>query len=124
MSKIAGTVFLLVDGQQLSTGGTFNYGPGEVERETMVGAGGVAGFKEMPIAGFLEAEIFTTRDLSLKTLSDATEAGTITVELANGFTYVLNGGWVTGRPEANAIGGTVTIRWEGPSIEEIAPATP
>lgn len=112
MSRIAGTAYVKVDGNQYTLSGSLTVSPDSLEREGLAGLSGVAGYKEMPRVPFIEGEFFTTAGLSLTAIQAITNA-TVTAELANGKTYVLRNAWTAGAREVNAAEGTVTIRFEG-----------
>ena len=46
---------------------------------------------------------------------------TVTAETVNGKTYLLRNAWTAAARELNAVEGSLTIRWEGMSGEEIMP---
>lgn len=111
MGAIAGVVFLKVDGAQLSVAGTITSSPFLLEREGLVGAGGVAGHKEMFRIPFVEVEFFVDEDTDLEALHAVTDA-TVQVELITGKVHVFNNAFSVTPPEVNPVDGTTTMRFE------------
>ncbi len=116
--RIAGKAYVKVDSKQYTLAGSLTVMVDEEEREGLVGLSGVAGYKETPLIPFIEAEYFATDELSLKDIGKITDA-TVTAELANGKTYVLRNAWSSGSRELDGAEGTLTIKFEGISGEEI-----
>ena len=86
-----------------------------VDRETLMGANGFAGFKEMPVPGFIEVAIFDQRDLNF-TQMRAWGDVTATLVTASGKIIVCSGHLVT-TVEPSATDGTATLRFEGETQE-------
>ena len=79
--------------------------------ESLAGATGVVGFKEMPEAAFLEAEVFVRDTLDIEALTAAEDVTAVAV-LANGQTRTLTDAWLANSPEVDLVGGTTTLRFE------------
>ncbi|WP_299377298.1 phage tail tube protein [uncultured Kiloniella sp.] len=116
--RIAGTAFVKVDSKQYTLAGSITVSTDEAEREGLSGLSGVAGFKETPRVPFIEGEFFATDDLSLKAIEAITDS-TVTAELANGKTYVLRNAWTAGARELDGAEGTLSIKFEGISGDEV-----
>jgi uncharacterized protein YlzI (FlbEa/FlbD family) len=116
--RLAGTAYFKIDGNQYSLGGSLTVSIDGTEREGKAGLSGVAGFSEKPRVPFIEGEFFLTETLSLPEIEAITDT-TVTAELANGKTYLLREAWSAGAREANAAEGTVEIRFEGMSGDEL-----
>jgi hypothetical protein len=116
--RIAGTVFMTVDGIQYTLGGKMNVSPSLVEREGKVGLSGPAGYKESPRIPFVDCDLHTTDDLSISDLEDITNA-TVKVELANGRIYVFMEAWSTAAFEVDGAEGVVSVRFEAMDAEEL-----
>ena len=118
-NKIAGTVFLKVDGEQLQLRGDLVVSPGSAERESVVGQDAVHGFKEMPRAPFIEGTFSDGAAVSLEALQRQSDV-TVQAELASGKQYVLRNAWLVPAPELDTSEGQMTLRWEGQSCDELA----
>ena len=112
MARIAGLLFLKIDGVQRKVVGNFTYNLGVHKKTMLVGHDGVHGHSAMPQTGYIEGEIRDESDLSVQELREIEDA-TITLELANGKTVI-------GRNMIEASDGTVgtenanvQVRFEG-----------
>jgi len=110
--KVAGTVYVDVDGNRLSIKGSITCAFSDFEREQVVGADGVHGFKESYLAPFVEVTATTTKELDLKLLTKATNR-TVQVKMANGKSVILTGAQLANQPEINPEEGEVVLRFEG-----------
>ena len=120
-NKIAGTVFLKFDGEQLQLRGDLTVTPGSIERESIVGQDAVHGFKEMPRAPFIEGNFSDGAAVSLEALLKQEDV-TVQAELANGKQYILRNAWLVPSPELDTSEGQMTLRWEGASCDELVSA--
>ena len=121
-NRIAGVRTVSVDDQlPITVAGQWTVDPCKVEREGLVGAGGVAGYKESPVVPFIEGEVFSIRGTSIEALQAITDA-TIQCELANGNSYVFHEAWSAGRNPINAIEGTISVRFEAIDVDELLAA--
>ena len=118
MNRLAGLLYLRVDGVQRNVKGSFTYNLGQPKREAIVGPDGVHGYKEMPQAPYIEGEITDQSDLALADLFNITD-GTITLELANGKSVVQRNSWYAGDGNVGTEEANVQIRFEGLSSEEV-----
>ena len=116
-NRRAGILYAKIDGTQRNVKGSWTYNVGAVKREAIVGADGVHGYKEMPQVPRIEGEITDASDLSLAELTGIEQA-TITLELANGKTFVLRDAWYAADGDVGTEEGNVQIRFEGMSAEE------
>ena len=115
-----GIIQLQVDGQIYQAKGAFTYGMGKYVREAIVGHDEVHGYKETPVAPFIEGEITDSADLSLDALSNVVDS-TVTLQLANGKVIALRNAWCT-NPDglgASTEEGNISVRFEGLRAEEI-----
>lgn len=105
--KVAGTVYVKVDGVQLTVTGGVECPLMDVKRETVA-----PGFyKEEDLAPFVKLSAIDDPDLSIKNITNSTTA-TVTAELANGRVYVLSGGYLVGEPTTKD-DGTIDFEWNG-----------
>ena len=115
-----GIITVQIDGQRYQAKGAFTYGLGKATREAIVGHDEVHGYKETPVAPFIEGEFTDSADLSLETLNNVTDS-TVTLELANGKVIALRNAWCT-NPDglgASTEEGNIAVRFEGLRAEEI-----
>ncbi len=118
--RVGGIIEFKIDGEVYSAKGSWSYGLGKPTREAIVGADSIHGYKEMPIAPFIEGEITDTGDISLEALASTFES-TITLSLANGKVIALRDAWST-NPDGmsgQTEDGNVKVRFEGISADEI-----
>lgn len=117
MARIAGKLFVDVNGTRLSARGeNWNWNLGRDKREMVVGVDGPHGHKAMPQVPFLEGEISLTPDLDLEALLAAEDA-TVTAELPNGWTFVLRSAIQTAEATAETGDGKMPVRFEGLSAD-------
>ena len=106
--KVAGTVYVKVDGGQLTVTGGVECPLSDKKRETV--APGF--FKEEDLPAYVKLTAIDDPDLPIKQIMAATNS-TITAELANGRVYVLSGAYVVGEPSAKGDDGTIEFEWNG-----------
>ena len=117
MARIAGVAYLKADGIQLPLRGNFTVSPSQVERAMLAGQDGVHGYSEMPRVPFIEGDVSLTADVTVAQL-ESFVASTVTAELANGKTYVLQGGVTTAAFALNTKDGLTRVRFEGITCTE------
>ena len=116
-NRRAGVLYAKIDGTQRNAKGNWTYNLGAPKREAIVGADEVHGYKEMPQVPRIEGEITDSSDLSLEELTGIEQAN-VTLELANGKTFVLRDAWYAGDGDVGTEEGNVQVRFEGLSAEE------
>ncbi|WP_425404624.1 phage tail tube protein [Hwanghaeella sp.] len=109
---IGGTAFIKVDGEQLSLGGSLTVDVMDTEKEGQAGLSGVAGFTENNRVPMIEGDFFVPDTFPIDKLQTMTGA-TVTAELANGKTAILEGAWLSGTIAINAADGTTSLKFEG-----------
>lgn len=117
-NKIAGIVFVKVDGQQLQVKANVSYNLGLPKREPIIGHDGVHGYKELPQIAFIEGEITDKKDLDLKKFLSI-DGASVTAQLANGKTIVLRQAWNASEGTGSTEEGAIPFRFEAKSGEEI-----
>jgi len=119
-NRIAGIATITVDGQNYRLRGNFKYSPCKVKRETIAGQDGIHGYSEMPVAGFVEADLSDMGGLKVASLNGMTNV-TVVAELANGKQVIGRNMWQVGDPiEATAEDGKLTgVRWESYTVIEV-----
>jgi len=110
--RVAGTMYVKVDGEQLEISGGFECPGMDVKREAVMSATGVAGYKETAIKPYIKMTAVFVAEFPLETLQTNTEM-TITCELANGRVYTLSGAFVENEMPAKADDGTIDIEFAG-----------
>lgn len=121
MARKGGIIYFQVDGNVFQAKGAFDYSLGRPTKEAIVGHDEVHGYKEMPVAPFIEGEITDSKDLDLAALADTQDA-TVTLQLANGKTIALRNAWSC-NPDGmggNTEEGAIKVRFEGLSAEEVS----
>lgn len=117
-NRIAGVCYVKADGKSFTLGGKCNVSPSKVEREAVVGLSGPAGYKETPRAPFVEIEVLSSPDHRVEEIDALTDA-TVTVELANGQTFVFRNAWTKGAIEVDAAEGKFDVRFDALTSEQI-----
>ena len=112
MPKIGGVLSLKADGVQFSVGGTMSISINSWTREAVVGATGVAGYKETAHAPRIEFQAIADPSLDIDAIQKVTDA-TVQVELSGGRKAVLRNAWTAGDVTLDAIEGTVDMAFEG-----------
>ena len=106
--RVSGTVFFKINGVQRNAKGNFTYNRGSPKREPIIGPDTVHGYKEMPQVAMIEGEITDSPDISLEDLTNM-EGETLTLELANGKTFVLSDAWYAADGNAQTEEGNLQI---------------
>ena len=101
-NRVAGRLYLRVDGKQLRARGNFEYSLGGWEMtENVEGVDGIHGGKEKPIPAYIKGEITDRSDLDMKKLQDLKNV-TVTLELANEKTILIRDAWNAAEKKNNA----------------------
>jgi hypothetical protein len=119
VNAVGGIATLRVNGTQLSAKGDFTYMLGEPRRETVLGSDRPHGFREVPQTAYIEGTITDKGDIDLRALFRLKDA-TITLDLANGKTFVLSEAWYAGDGTVSTGEGEVPVRFEGLAGEELS----
>jgi len=117
--RVAGTAFLMINGDQLALRGNFTVSPTSVERTMLAGQDGVHGFQELPRVPWIEGDITTMPDIFLEDLELETNV-TVVAQLANHMQYTLIGATCKAGNDINTRDGITRVRWEGLFCEELA----
>lgn len=108
----AGTCFIKVDAEQLEVSGGVEAPINDVKREPILGATGVVGFKETPIAPYVKVTAIVGDDFPIEKLKTST-AMTVTAEFANGKVYTLSGAWLASESALKNDDGTTELEFNG-----------
>ncbi|WP_422460243.1 MULTISPECIES: phage tail tube protein [unclassified Endozoicomonas] len=114
-----GIIEVTVDGSRMDAKGAFSYNLGHPQREALVGADKVHGYKETPQVAYIEGAITDNVNLDLKQLVNSVNI-TAVLRLANGKSVVLSEGWYAGEGTGNSEEGEIPLRIEGLRAEEIS----
>jgi len=110
--RVAGICYVKADGMQLEVKGGVEAPLVKVNRETVMGLAGVAGFKEIAQRPFVKVSAVFTRDFPINTLVGSTNM-TITTEFANGKVYTLTNAYLEGETVSNGEEGTAELEFSG-----------
>lgn len=120
-NRIAGTLFIAVDGEIIDAAGEFTYTLGGESRETLTGHDRVHGYKAMPQAPKLEGEIRDNGRLDVARLK-AIDNAEITLQLSNGKTVVFSSAWATGEWEQKTENSTISAAFGCKLAKELTAA--
>lgn len=110
--RVAGIAYVKVDGEQLEVSGGIEVPLVDVNRETVMGLAGPAGYKETALEPYVKLTAIFMPDFPLEALRNGTDM-TITAEMANGKVYTLSGAFIKGEPVAKTEDGTVELEFGG-----------
>lgn len=110
--RVAGTVYIKVDGQQLEVSGGVEVPIGDKTRETVMGVNAPAGFKETARTPSLKLSAIFRDDFPMDLITENTDM-TITAEMPAGQVYTLSGAYLVGEATAKADDGTIDLEFEG-----------
>ncbi|UPG86856.1 phage tail tube protein [Luteibacter aegosomatis] len=118
-NRLAGTVYVTVDGQDYPLVGSFEYSPALVTRETLTGNDRVHGYSEKPVAPHIAGTIRDSGGLSVAAINAMTNV-TVVAELANGKIIIGRNMWTVESQTSKQDDATIEVRWEGPtgSVQE------
>lgn len=105
-----GLLAVKVDGRTYSAVGNFTYNSGAPLRTALIGAVEVDGYSEKPQAAFIAGEFRDGEDVDTEALVAIVDA-TVTLELANGKTFVLANAWFEGEGTGNSEEGNFAVRF-------------
>lgn len=115
--RIAGLITLRINGVGYLAKGKFSYNLGRPKRETVIGTDKVHGFTEKPQQAYIEGEITDRGDLDVAKLVTA-EGATVTLELANGKTVVMQQAWYVGDGKVETDEGNIAFRFDAAKGDE------
>ena len=117
--RVAGILFLKVDGELFQAKGEFTYNINPTKRESVVGQDEVHGFSETPKVQFIEGSITDNDELDLPNFLSIRDA-TVTLELANGKVIILREAFYAADGDVTSSQGEIQVRFEGLDGDEIA----
>ncbi|WP_028310983.1 phage tail tube protein [Derxia gummosa] len=110
--RTAGVCYLKVDGELIEIAGDVECPLTEFKREPVMGADGVVGYKETPVAPYIKVTGITTPGFPIEKLRQMTD-GQGTAEFANGRVYSLSGMWLQGDTGVKSEAGTADLEFYG-----------
>lgn len=117
-NAVGGTAYVKVDGRQLPLKGNWTVSVATKIRTGVAGQDTVHGFTEAPRVPFMQGDITTLGDLSIEQI-EAIDEATVTCELVNGKTYILERAWCASAVEINTAQGQFQIKFEGMNGAEL-----
>lgn len=118
MERVGGTLRCTVDGEAIRCQGEFTYRPSVPKRTAVLGTNGVVGCTEEPQVPFVEGAVTDSASTSLDKLFNIFDA-TIQLDLINGKSFMLRGGFYAGSAEVKTGQGEINVRFEGETGEEV-----
>lgn len=110
--RIGGILYFEVDGERFSVRGNVTYSTGNVERESIVGQDKYHGYKETPMAPYIQMDVTDALGTESTVLNNA-RGVRCTLGLANGKTVTLTNATQINQIEVDAVEGQFSIRFEG-----------
>ena len=117
MGRISGTFYLKINNKLLHASGEFSFSQGIPKREAVLSSNSHVGYREEQTTAFVEGDLID-KDINHTELFNTVDA-TITLELANGKTFVLSNAYCCGDTKASTDGKIAGIRFEGSKGEII-----
>lgn len=110
-NRRAGLIWVQIDGRRLEAKGSFTIQPGRPLRNSIIGADGVHGYAETAQVAYIEGATTDHPELDTVALRDSTGL-TVTLELNNGKTWVLEDAWYAGEGTMTTEESEIGIRFE------------
>ncbi len=112
-SRVAGTLFLSVDGVMRSPRGSLEIQPMDKKRTSITNLDGTVSFKEEPIAPYIKAELevnFNPR------LLQNMQGATVVAQVATGQSYILTGAFLEGEVSYDPTEGKASFQFTGSTM--------
>lgn len=106
--KVAGTVYIKVDGQQLTIEGGVEAPTTNHTRETIV----TGFYSEVDRVPYVNVDAIHTPDFPLERLAESDDM-VVMVEFKNGKVYVLSGAYQVGEPASSGDDGKISLEFNG-----------
>lgn len=116
MGQLTGRAFISAGGKRLASKEGAKIDIGAIERTGEVGDGGVLGYKEKPTLPYVECTIEHDANTSLQEFADMVDV-TVSFDTDTKRSFVLRNAWRAGPIAMDK--GTVALRFEGMSCEEV-----
>jgi hypothetical protein len=114
---IAGTAQVTTDGVTQQLEGGLKYSPATIKREALVGKDGFHGWKNTPVAAFIEMVLRDNGTLTIASFNAMTNS-TIVATLANGKIVTGRNMGAVDVQESDTEDSKFTVRFEGPEVVE------
>jgi len=108
--RVAGTLFLSVDGVNRAPRGSLEIQPMSVKRTSITNLDGSVSFKEEPIAPYIKAELEV--NFNPRTLQNM-QGATVVAQTAAGQTYILSGAFLEGDVTYDPVEGKASFQFTG-----------
>lgn len=116
--RIGGLLYVTIDGTQYALKGAWTVTPTNLKREDIAGQDGTNSYTETPTVPGAKGELQTVPGLSVLALQAITNS-TMTLQLANGTTYVLAGAWSKPPFEVDTAEGKVGVDFGCVTCDEL-----
>jgi len=111
--RVGGRITVEADGIRIVAKGNFTVQTSTPKRTGIANASHVHGhYKEEHTIGYIEGEATDTMDTDTQKIFNMTGA-TVSLQAANGKTYMITGGYYAGDPQITTEEGTFKFRFEG-----------
>lgn len=117
-NRIAGVAYIKVDGRQFAARGKWKSNILPTKREGIAGQDAVHGYKEMPRVPTIQGDVSYVEGFLVEDLPKISNA-TIELRLANGKVHILRNAWWSDESEVDTEEGSIPVKFEGLSGEEI-----
>ena len=113
-----GLLSVKTNGEVMDALGDWEYCLSGDEREAIVGADRVHGFKSKPKVVYISGQITDRKSMDVHALLNLEDA-TITIEKKGGKTILLSNGWCCNNGKISTETGAIDVRFEGLRCEEV-----
>ena len=110
--RVAGIVYVKVDGEQLEVEGSVECPLAETKKEGVMGVAGLAGYKETALRQFVKVSCILVQNFPRDKIATGVDM-TITAELANGSIYTLSGAFLEGDASSKSDDGKTELEFTG-----------
>ncbi len=116
--RVAGTIYLEIDGEQVRAKGSFEYSLSGVKNESIPNADGTAGIGGAFAVGYIKGTVPNYNDTDHGRLKSL-EGVTVTLQLANGKVIVAKDAWQVDESVGNVESGEFPIQFDSENVEEV-----
>lgn len=118
--RVAGPFAIKADGKIYNGKGDFTYsGQRSVASGVPNTEHKIVGYREEPKTPFIEGQITDKGDLDVAALQNARNIEAVSLELANGKTFVLSQAHFAGESDITTAEAEIPVRWEGEEGNEV-----
>ncbi len=116
--RVAGIIYLQIDGEQIRAKGSFEYLLSGVKNESIPNADGTVGIGGAFVPGYIKGTIPNYNETDHAALKFC-EGVTVTLELANGKIIVAKDAVQTDESVGNVESGEFTLQFDSENVEEV-----